>query len=304
MSSEKLPDDEMLAAWEDWRKWCSVLRVRNPRPTQEEISRGLRDQIDPQTRERYYSALTGLIFRGLENAREKFKKVKFTDEECEELIRDFDACMHGKKKRISAEDAASFAEGGNYKDYIFYLAGKSDDPPLKVIHGKTVGPNGYLMDIIGRRLRSKKMIRGVAAAKISVVSLDARLDDAADDEFYNLVAATELDVMTQDAEELSSSLSTMEKVLLLAEAYHIGLETEVVYTATGLRKSALTERRKKLFEFIGAKYPDLTAEQLRLITFAIFEKLQTEKSALPFLNAIEEKDSRLASNRRTDYVED
>ena len=72
MSRERLTDAEELAAWEDWRKWCSVLRVRNPRPTQEEISRGLRDQIDPQTRERYYSASTGLIFGGLENARKRF----------------------------------------------------------------------------------------------------------------------------------------------------------------------------------------------------------------------------------------
>ena len=53
--------DEEFAAWCEWRKWCSVWRVKEPQATQEELDRGLLDDKTPAEREIYYDYLYGFV---------------------------------------------------------------------------------------------------------------------------------------------------------------------------------------------------------------------------------------------------
>jgi len=310
---EILSYEDQLAAWNEWRKWCSVMRVRDPRPTRDELERGLADSLRRPIRERYYRYMKKLIFKRLTEQRIEFADTDNESGDREEgkdysgwdWIQNFDLYMRETKKRVSPQDAAAFAAGGNYKDFVFYLAGSSADDPLKVIIGKTVGKTGYLRDVIKRSLLENKILR---SQKISIQSLD---DDHSDDgnrdpsSLYDRIAMEEDRTSAQEIGEIASSFSRVDMVLMLAEACGIALDSEAVHSATGLKKSALAVRRQTLFGRVKKNYPEwVSSAELPRVLAEFFVKLQTEKSAIPFLNAIEEQEKRKALKRRTDYVED
>ena len=340
-SSGFLTDEEKLAAWCEWRKWCSINRVLAPNPTREEIARGVCDELDASLRNQYFRYLSGSIASRLtslcnegfyipewlsrgaggdeleeddnsdldetiddEEGYEDDDQPCVADNGLKKWIHEFDIYMSGGKKRFSAEDAAHFAAGASYKDYLFYLVEKSEDPPLKVIVGKTVGPQGYLLDII-KRDHFANQVQG-SNDTIEIRSLDDDLKGSDEDvrSLYDCVAAEESSSFNPDIDELIKSLDVIEMVMLLAECYGISLEAESVHIATGLRKSSLSVRRNSLYERLKEEWGSELFGMARQAIYGMIERLETEKSTVLFLKEIEEKEREQALKRRTNDVEE
>lgn len=157
--NEEFTTSEKLAAWYEWRKWCSILRVKDPQPLPEEIARGLTDDLTRSERKRFYTylekRLKSLIwgkFLNVPGGRTGEEDHVRDRGELPDFISCFDEFMKGEKPKISAEDAAGLGSRNTYKDFIFHKMSVSSDPPLKVLNGKIFGDKGYWREIYKRYL--------------------------------------------------------------------------------------------------------------------------------------------------------
>lgn len=181
-----------LAAWLEWKKWCSIFRVYDPQPAKEELEEGKTDDLSRTERNKLFSALRNAIFSAVNGKIDGFyfEKTRFADEEegsdndgepCGEeneeetqhrsscvsdplapFISTFDEFMKGEKKE--KEEDFILSGGITYKDFIFYNVQKSDDLPLKVIRGKiTSKSRGYILEIIKKYYRENHAATDLSA---------------------------------------------------------------------------------------------------------------------------------------------
>ena len=134
-----------LLAWYEWKRLCSVKRVRMP-----ETSEGghKRDRFTKAEREEFYLLLVKYLVRKANDICLKALGRKNIDVEknLDLFLEHFDVFMLGKKKK----EGFGYV---TYKDYIFYKVENPNEPgtpALTVIHGKILNfqKGGYLCDIL------------------------------------------------------------------------------------------------------------------------------------------------------------
>ena len=95
-----------LEAWCEWRKWCSILRVKNPQPTRDELDAGKADTLLPDTRKNYHRYLCNCIFFGVkrldlqtDSPYSVYENIGYAHNR-EDFLSFFDELMNGKMPRI------------------------------------------------------------------------------------------------------------------------------------------------------------------------------------------------------------
>ena len=111
---DKLNADSKLEAWCEWRKWCSVLRVKDPQPTKDELAAGKKDTLLPETRWKYHLYLRNCIFHGVKKLDKKLSAVSiyeflYQNQNQNDFLSFFDDFMNGEMPIVK----------GIYKNYIF-----------------------------------------------------------------------------------------------------------------------------------------------------------------------------------------
>ena len=278
-----------LLAWYEWKRLCSVKRVRMP-----ETSEGVhkRDRFTKAEREEFYLLLVNYLVRKANDICLKALGRKNIDvgENLDLFLEHFDVFMLGKKKK-----------GGfgyvTYKDYIFYKVENPNEPgtpALKVIHGKILNfqKGGYLCDIL-KNFYADVNYMGDGKFKFENLESDSH-DFLASPEYTNLLDAEVL------AEKLLDKFNEKEMLLLYVKSKGCGASDPHVLQlidlghdrAASLMNDAFSRMRVFLndegfFNGVGA------SELLSVLLEKIKKRLQkTGNGYGNLLNYIEDKCSR------------
>ena len=318
---------EQMDAWCEWRKWCSIWRVKDPIPSKEELDWGIVDDKSPEERTSFFAYLKKKVC----NAIEVLVKLVLEQNNCDSsfslinkdlCISAFDEYMKGEKPVKSH----GFT-GRSYKDYIFHLIASGENFG-RVINGKIFGKkSGYIKQIAkkyivenyicqtgprgGTLVYCKDPETGKIKSRIDVsTSLFAPTsssDSAAPVALIDVLSDGEsLEFKeTYDFAPLLSSLSLVEKALFLAEYSNIPISDQRLLNFIGYERSYAATLYRKLFP----KYPKLRdpqtfgaklraagleedaraipAEFFRELKKAIFLSLSAEKGSDPFLYSVQ-----------------
>ncbi len=125
----------MLAAWEEWKERCAVQRcqARNRMMLSKVLTKAFRDKLFAVT-DGTVSTIDGKDW-------DEGKANPFVHEFDVGIIEKAEA--PGDNRQTGAEKVKK-----NYKDATWAAVRESQDPPLKVIHGKLIGPKGIINDIV------------------------------------------------------------------------------------------------------------------------------------------------------------
>ena len=290
--------EEEFAAWLEWRKWCSVWRVKDPQPTKEELKSGMTDDKTPDERKRYYAYLYGYVSGCISKRLKRWYQVckgnaQMYPGQDDELISVFDDYMKGDKKKISA----GFT-GRSYKDYIFYQISKSTDAPGNVLNGKIFGIKGYAGEILRRYLMETEQLargsRGGVLLRPGTVSIDAPLDEngeqTLEDILYDNADGPEVQDETEGVMCLKAKLNLTreEKLALLAQACGVAVSNPKLCRALGCAK----EKSKNILSAVRRRMRNDTPElwdllrdtkNLGVLLLSIFDDLKAENENLSFL---------------------
>jgi len=135
-----IDNESRFLAWCEWRKWCSILRVKAPCPTPDEIEHGLTDDLPEITSGLPESERKGKcaekrqeLFRYLAITRIKKSAESWLNSRGflwdDVFFDEFDKYMKQPYEQTGQETRSY---NSTYKDYIFYKVETSDDPPMKV----------------------------------------------------------------------------------------------------------------------------------------------------------------------------
>jgi hypothetical protein len=196
--------------------------------------------------------------------------------------------------------------GKEHKNETFALAEKSQDPFMKVINGKLLGPNSIIRDIareyiikeLGyreteskdkkRRYKQDESIFRPIGDKNGLTYLDVLANDSIDEDY---ITAENADAII---EKIICGLKKEEKIILFADCHNISLDTDEVKSATGRSKSQNYEIKEKAYQKIKTIQADnfFTTNDVGLanqLLIRINSDLEAEKACAQLLLSIKEK---------------
>lgn len=297
----KMNDTMKLEAWCEWRKWCSILRVKNPQPTRDELDAGKADTLLPDTRKNYHRYLCNCIFSGVkrfdlqtDSPYSVYENIGYAHNR-EDFLSFFDELMNGKMPRVK----------GIYKNYVFEKAERSAQPPLQVIRGKITGQTGYINDIVKKYLRLNDSGASVgpqsdailnARGKMELNAPIAKESGSTYEEFISVEDQQfqEFDFDDKTVETFCKHFSLQELAILLAcGSYELPTTSPELHTFTGCGKTIIYEK----LPFLKARFRMLlrgiktvsTVHFMAAVNNWIISALSAEKAALPLLKVIEAK---------------
>lgn len=298
----ELTEQQKLEAWCEWKKWCSVLRVKNPCPTDEEIADGKADMLSSDVRKRYYEYLGNDIIRGaIPDGDSDYRRWLQYQDERNDFLSCFDLFMKSEKKSETEEFAGRSV---TYKDYIFHKMQNSSDPPLKVLHGKITGPRGYIRDIIKDYIiRNQATISKIPnsdafLAVSNKVSADERINEDSGLTYGDMLSSSDRNIEgyidPAEVQTFCAALSQTEKAIMVAVSNNIALDSPELQTLTGLKKTSLYEVMNRLMVRLrfalrnaGMSTREESGRFMESVTEFIFSSLSAEKTALPFLKLVQ-----------------
>ena len=297
---DELNADSKLEAWCEWRKWCSVLRVKDPQPTQYELDAGKTDTLLPETRWKYHLYLRNCIFHGVKNADKTLSAVSiyeflYQNQNQNDFLSFFDDFMNGEMPIVK----------GIYKNYIFKKMENSEDPPLNVLYGKIIGPFGYINDIVKKYLRLNDFGASFGPQSEAVknfeekMELDARISEDSNTTYGDLQLDKEdpqfrrIDFDAETVEMFCKQFTLQELAILLACVfYELPTTSPELHAFVGKKKSAISDCLPNLMgrlRLLFRKY-DITTTDVNFVLEVekwIFSVLKAEKTARPLLKVIE-----------------
>lgn len=308
--TEKLSERDQLEAWCEWRKWCSVLRVKDPQPTQDELAVGKKDTLLPETRWEYHKFLSNLIFSSIREILFPYIPDLKYGSILEDFLPFFDDCMNGRMAKIK----------GIYKNHTFEKAENSEDPPLKTIHGKIIGPKGYVNDILKKYLRLNDSGASFGPQSEAVknfeekMELDARISEDSNTTYGDLLPELSkedprfriIDFDAETVEMFCKQFTLQELAILLACVfYELPTTSPELHAFVGKKKSAINDCLPNLMgrlRLLSRKY-DITVTDVNFVSKVekwIFLALEAEKTARPLLKVIEARKN--AEQQKRDAV--
>ena len=304
---------EEIAAWFEWRRWCSVWRVKMPHGAGTEEYAQFKDDKTPEERQEYYRYRLKKIGRAMINRINKWhecqgvnKRIKF-DFEADfkiaeavyaEYISVFDSTMKTDKKKTSEEFPS-----GSYKDYVFHLIAKKPEDTAKIINGKIFGPqHGYINELLlNAYLReNENLARGPRGGILYENVTDSLSTPLAGDDkrtFEDAVAKestdyyNDLSTIEQMAYKTLSKITREEKIILVASGYGVRISNpellSFLHCAKEKAGNMKTELLKKLIEAFSCE-KDLK-NVLLFMKDICFDELLAEKELRTFLYTIKAK---------------
>lgn len=307
---DELNADSKLEAWCEWRKWCSVLRVKDPQPTQDELAAGKKDTLLPETRWKYHLYLRNCIFHGVKKLDKTLSAVSiyeflYQNQNQNDFLSFFDELMNGKMPRIK----------GIYKNYVFEKAERSAQPPLKVIQGKIIGPVGYIRDIVKKYLRLNDSGASAGPQSKAIINIgkkveqDARISEDSNTTYGDLLTEHSkedpqfrikedpqfrlIDFDAETVEMFCKQFTLQELAILLACVfYELPTTSPELHAFVGKKKSAINDCLPNLMgrlRLLSRKY-NITTTDVNFVSKVekwIFLALEAEKTARPLLKVIE-----------------
>ncbi len=311
MSTKKEMTPEEYEAWCEWRKWCSVFRVKKPNPTQEEIDSGKIDDIEENQRNELYLYLSrtivNVISRRLRNWYENpdlhddswGRQCPTTTETNKKwYLSCFDEWMNGEKKA----KPAGF-EGNSYKDYIFYnVENEPSGCPGKVIFGKIFHKRkGYVNEIITKILKvTEELDRGPRGGykkkTLNITSLDSPIesDDPSGKTLLDTLGEEDDRLFEEDeiiTEKVYPGLSREEKLILAAFAYGVAISNPQLLDVLHCRKERAANLKNRLFLRLRSDLPgvEYSKKPLTKLLDLIFPDLEAENETKSFLLSIQHR---------------
>ena len=288
--------DEEFSAWCEWRKWCSVWRVKDPQVTQEELDRGLLDDKTPSEREIAYDYLykfvSGILKKWVRLWYKTYKNgSRVTKKQQDELISVFDDYMKsGKKKNLPVDFT-----GTSYKDYVFYQISQSSDPPGQVLIGKIFGNKGFIRAIVARYLsETEQLARGPKNGIIlfpGTRSMDEKLDEESEKTLYDKLKGEDHPAL-DESEEIAKLFRKLdftreEKLALWAVSHNVAISNPELCKVLHCKKEKAGNTLDRAVNKLKTHAPDLLeAEALAQILKMIFLEMEAENEARTFLYSI------------------
>ena len=207
-----------------------------------------------------------------------------------EFIQEFDVCLFAKK--INGVKP--------YKDYLWELVEKSNDPPLRVIRGKLTGPFGIARDVM-REYQRKNCSYLWERNKIKdrFTSMDETISNSPDDErtLHDIIPnKSNIDNIeyTTDKQNIAQAIkeyfSPEDAAILIALAAGISLAAPELLNFLKIKKSACYNKaeqvKKKMLDFPWKEIFDLWQNDGNIgytVIKALIELLKVEKRAESFL---------------------
>lgn len=288
--------DEEFTAWCEWRKWCSVWRVKDPQATQEELDRGLLDDKTPAERKIHYDYLYGFVSGILKKWVSLWYKTyksgaRVTKNQQDELISVFDEYMKSGKKKDLPVDFT----GTSYKDYVFYQISQSSDPPGQVLIGKIFGNRGYIRAIVARYLmETEQLARGPKNGILlfpGTKSMDEELDEESEKTLHDKLQGDdrpELDESKEIAKLFRElDFTREEKLALWAVSHGVAISNPELCEVLHCKKEKAKNTLDSAINKLKTHAPDLLeAEALAQILKMIFLEMEAENEAHTFLYGI------------------
>lgn len=257
--SDDLSSEQELAAWDKWKEICFI--------------GGCPEEARTYLRRRVIYAM-----------RELLKKIGSEDHNVQvngdDIVMAFDLFMAykdgapvdiGVARRSASGSPPDSAKGRSaytqHKDYIWHKMLASSDPPMKVLNGKLLGPQGIIMDVCEWLIKKHFMVfQKTKVDKVTgerkrrfgfYTSLDAPLTDDSDttsgenqasDIFPapdQAAAESELE-LEQIAQKLLGTLKVDEKTVLLAMLSNMNCSAPELCAALGRQKSASCQLASRL----------------------------------------------------------
>ena len=309
-------------AWCEWRKWCSVFRVLQPNPTEEEIMGGKEDDKTSEERKFYYSYLSDTIHKTLiRRLNYKFTK-ELLPKDFYPSQTDSIMCFDNHMKGTKAKAVEGF-NGKTYKDYLFYMIALKKYSVDDIFHGWVLGKNpsscintvaaSFAAQVMqferGKRggitiesgvdpISGKKYKRRIYRP---LTSLHAQVNPGQEENatLYALLADT---TPTADflvaVDEYCKSLSREEKLILVAAPVKV-LNHPQFLKLIGWGDEKVTKTKNALFKRLKSDLGSFSGDNwecrefLRRLRIATISELKSEKDIESFLlNVVEPKEGK------------
>ncbi len=290
-------NEMVLEAWNQWKKICSILG--SPQPYQNILIQKVASAFNQKIQQ-----VTGRPMNIL-------AKAQNVESECE----DAEYSRREETDRIFAhefdcgiiEKARHPGSPLNYKDAVWIKVKESSDPPLKVIHGKLIGPCSTINAIVENYLvRNFNFKWAVSPKKVRYLKAHASLQeptsgqDGDEAELGNFVEAlcTPDEIPDEDKEYVQSkckeTFSSREAATLLAFSADMALTDQLLLDFIGTGSSQCYEIFKQAKIKLQAVLEDLDADDqpkptAQIILENLFLQLKPEKSASAFLKEVSER---------------
>ena len=283
MSSQIEKNDRELAAWNEWKQVCQIMKCS------EDNSAILVDRMYKSSRE----SLGKLLYASNSNWEDEFSKEGWG----QEIGRHFDAYIR---------EGVENEKKKNYKDFIWLKIEEGNDPPLKIIRGQLTASRSVLSNVIENFVVEKGLVVGVSKhISTNSSSLDERIGEEEDScrkvDLLPFEPASMPDIPNEEKEEFvrrfKDMFSSSECVILLAYFCRIAFTDPIVETATGVKKSRagkiledLLERLVPLQkEFKSLAYEYGQGAVADMVVNILKEQIKAEKALSEFLLRVEGK---------------
>ncbi|MBQ8753668.1 MAG: hypothetical protein IJZ19_01415 [Lentisphaeria bacterium] len=266
--------DEEKDAWCEWRKWCSIWRVRQPAPSSAEIEAGKTDDIPPEVRQKYFLYLSRKIDKAIRKKIEVFGVPYYTSDKFDgaelnllnETISAFDDYMNGSKKR--KKDGFT---GVSYKDYIFHLIASGENFS-RIINGKIFGKKaGYIRSIVVKYVEDNFSLEHGPKGGVSywdaedgkyhqgirlLPSMNQTIDLENEHSLFDVLADKHTMPFLEEKYDFSPLLKNLtqdEKLIIVAKMYGVPMSNPGLLKALECKKTKTCDLHNKLFPPVNAR---------------------------------------------------
>lgn len=284
MNSQIEKNDRELAAWNEWKQVCQIMKCS------EENSAILVDRMYKSSRK----ALEKLLSVSNPNWEGEFTKEGWG----QEIGESFDAYIREGEENDKKK---------NYKDFIWLKIEEGNDSPLKIIRGQLTAPNRVLSNVIEKFVVEKGLVVGVSKhVSANSSSLDERIEEGED---YSCRKVDMLpfepvslpDIPKEEkmafAHRFKKLFLSSECVILLAYFKRIAFTDPVFEAAAGVKKSRAGKMLENLLERLAPlqkEFKSLAYEYGQgavadMVVDILKEQIKAEKSLSEFLLRVEGK---------------
>lgn len=283
MSSQIDKNDRELAAWNEWKQVCQIMKCS------EENSAILVDRMYKSSTE----SLEKLLYPLNSNWGDEFTKEGWG----QEIGKSFDAYI---------QEGEESDKKKNYKDFIWLKIEEGNDPPLKIIRGHLTASRRVLSNVLEKFVVEKGLVVGVSKhISANSSSLDERIGEEEDScrkvDMLPFEPTSLPDIPNEEKVEFvrrfKDMFSSSECVILLAYFKRIAFTDPIVETAAGVKKSRagkiledLLERLVPLQkEFKSLAYEYGQGAVADMVVDILKKQIKAEKSLSEFLSRVEGK---------------
>lgn len=281
MSSQIEKNDRELAAWNEWKQVCRIMKCS--------------DENSAVLVERMYKSSKRALDDFLSSSNPNWED-EFSEEGWgQEIGMFFDSYI---------QEGVENDKKKNYKDFIWLKIEEGNDPPLKIIRGQLTAPKRVLSNVLEKFVKEKGLVVGVKDhCSTSSSSLNEKVsEEEGTDEKMDLLASVSTslpDIPNEERKEFSHLIKEMfsssECVILLSYFCRIAFTDPIVEAAAGVKKSRAGKMLENLLErlvplqkeFKALAYEYGQGAVADMVVDILKEQLKAEKSLSEFLLRVE-----------------